>query len=104
METGFLEQLHFLDGRKTEGIADVAGVRADRDTAAIGVSETTGGPFDDSQPVGTVPVGGMTVEFTDCSSATFIYTLADEGRAGVIGLTRLLRNIESLCEGTATAR
>lgn len=73
-------------------------------TASIDVSETTGGLFDDSQPVSTVPVGSMTVEFIDCSSATLSYTLANEAREGVIDLTRLLPNNESLCERTAAAQ
>jgi len=72
--------------------------------ASIDVSETTGGLFDDSQPVSTGPIGTMTVDFIDCSSATLSYVLPNEAREGIMDLTRLLPKGRSLCEEIAVAR
>jgi len=73
-------------------------------TAVIDVSETTGGLFDDPRPVNTGPVGSMTIDFIDCSSATLSYTLGNEGREGIIDLTRLLPKGRSFCEDLASAQ
>jgi len=71
-------------------------------TASIDISETTGGLFDDPQLAGTVPVGTMSIDFTDCGNAMLNYTLWDEGSDGVIELTRLLPGGTSLCEQLAS--
>ena len=73
-------------------------------SASIDVYETTGGLFNDSQTVSTEPVGTLTVEFSDCSSATLGYTLANEEREGMIDLTRLLPKGRALCEDNAGSR
>lgn len=73
-------------------------------TASIEVHETTGGIFDESRETSTVPVGTMTIDFSDCGNATLGYTLFDENKDGTMDLTRLLPNSQSLCEGMMIAR
>lgn len=70
-------------------------------TAEIDVYETTGGNFDDPQPTETTPMGTMTIDFSDCSNAQLSYSLADDGVAGAIDITRLLAGGKALCEELA---
>jgi hypothetical protein len=67
-------------------------------TAEIGVYETTGGNFDDSQPTETQQVGTMQIDFEDCRNAQLSYTLDDGTGEGQIDLVRLLPNAAGLCE------
>ena len=57
-------------------------------TAAIDIYETTGGLFDDPQPVDGAPAGTMNIDFTDCSNAQLSYTLNDDGLDGEMAVSR----------------
>ena len=72
-------------------------------TAEIDVFETTGGSFDDSQPISTVKVGTMRLDFTDCNHASLTYSLTDDGTEGDIAITRLIPAGAALCEELAGA-
>lgn len=69
--------------------------------AEIAVHETTGGRFDDPQPVNTGQVGTMSIDFTDCSNARLSYSLFDEGAEGDMTITRLIPGAQTLCEKLA---
>ncbi|MGK2925873.1 MAG: hypothetical protein ACSLE2_09640 [Lysobacterales bacterium] len=70
-------------------------------TAEIAVHETTGGRFDDPQPVNTEQVGTMSIDFTDCSNAQLSYSLFDEGAEGDMTIIRLIPGAQALCEQLA---
>jgi len=71
--------------------------------AEIDVYETTGGSFDDPQVPSIVPVGTMSLDFSDCSHAHVTYSLPREGREGEIDITRAVPGSEALCEEIAGA-
>jgi hypothetical protein len=66
--------------------------------AEIDVFETTGGSFDDPQPVSKINVGTMILDFTDCSNALLTYSLTDDGAEGDIAITRVIPGSQALCE------
>jgi hypothetical protein len=70
-------------------------------TAEIDVFETTGGSFDDPEPVSTTKVGTMSLDFTDCGNAQLTYSLPAESAAGDIVITRVLPGGKALCEELA---
>jgi cysteine-rich repeat protein len=70
--------------------------------AEIEISETTGGSFDDPLPPSTVPVGTMTLDFSDCKSAVLTYALPADGLEGDISIIRVVPNGEALCEQLAS--
>jgi cysteine-rich repeat protein len=70
--------------------------------AEIVISETTGGSFDDPLDPSTVPVGTMTLDFSDCKNALLSYSLPEDGLEGDISLTRVVPNGEALCEELMT--
>jgi hypothetical protein len=72
-------------------------------TAAIDVSETTGGSFDESQAVSTEKVGTMTIDFQDCSNALLSYELTDEALRNSIAISRAIPGAQALCEELAAA-
>jgi hypothetical protein len=72
-------------------------------TTVIDVFETLGGSFDDPQPVSTVKIGEMSLDFTDCSHALLTYTIPDEGLQGEIDVNRLLPGGAALCEELVTS-
>jgi len=67
-------------------------------TAEIDVWETTGGSFDDPEPVSRTTVGTMSLDFTDCSSAQLTYSLPANGAEGDIAITRVIPGGRALCE------
>ena len=70
-------------------------------TAEIDVFATTGGSFDDPEPVSTAKVGTMSLDFTDCSNAQLTYSLPAESAAGDIAITRVIPGGKALCEELA---
>ncbi len=72
-------------------------------TAEIDVWETTGGSFDDPQPVSRTKVGTMSLDFTDCSNAQLTYSLPADASAGDIAITRVIPGGRALCEELAGA-
>ena len=70
-------------------------------TAEIDLHETTGGSFDDPQPVSTDKVGTMTIDFTDCSNALLTYSLPEDGVDGNMAISRLIPGGQALCEELA---
>ena len=66
--------------------------------AEIPVFETTGGSFDDPEPISTTEVGTMTLDFTDCSNAQLTYSLPAEAVEGDIAITRVIPGGKALCE------
>ena len=69
--------------------------------AEIDVSETTGGSFDDPQPISRINVGTMSIDFTDCNNALLTYSLTDKGAEGDIEITRVIPGSQALCEELA---
>ena len=67
-------------------------------SAEIDVFETTGGSFDDPEPVSTTKVGTINLDFTDCSNAQLTYTLPADPAAGDIAITRVIPGSQALCE------
>jgi choice-of-anchor B domain-containing protein len=67
-------------------------------TAEIDVWETTGGSFDDPEPVGRTKVGTMSLDFTDCSNAQLTYSLPADPAEGDIAITRVIPGSQALCE------
>ncbi|KPK52622.1 MAG: hypothetical protein AMJ59_26665 [Gammaproteobacteria bacterium SG8_31] len=59
--------------------------------------ETTGGSFDDPKPSETVPVGSLTIDFTDCSHALLTYSLTDQALEGSIDIKRAVPGSDALC-------
>jgi hypothetical protein len=72
-------------------------------TAEIDVWETTGGSFDDPEPVSRTKVGTMSLDFTDCSNAQLTYSLPADGAEGDIAITRVIPGGQALCEELAGA-
>jgi sugar lactone lactonase YvrE len=72
-------------------------------TAEIDVIETTGGSFDDPEPVSRTTVGTMTIDFTDCSNAQLTYSLPADGAEGDIAITRVIPGSQAVCEELAGA-
>ena len=72
--------------------------------AEIDVFETTGGSFDDPQPISTIKVGTMSLDFTDCSNALLTYSLPAHGAEGDIAITRVIPGGQALCEELAGAK
>ena len=66
--------------------------------AEIDVFETTGGSFDDPEPVNTTKVGTMSLDFTDCSNAQLTYSLPADPAEGDIAITRVISGSQALCE------
>jgi len=66
--------------------------------AEIDVFETTGGGFDDPEPVSTTKVGSMNLDFTDCSNAKLSYSLPADPAEGDITITRVIPGAQALCE------
>ena len=71
--------------------------------AEIDVFEVTGGSFDNPQPVSTVNVGTMSIDFTDCNHALLTYSLTDDSAEGDIEITRVIPEGKALCEELAGA-
>ena len=71
--------------------------------AELQISETTGGSFDDPAATATVPVGTLSLEFSDCSNAVFSYSLPGDGLQGDIAVSRVVPGTQALCEGLAGA-
>ena len=69
--------------------------------AEIAVFETTGGSFDDPEPVSTTEVGTMSLDFTDCSNAQLTYSLPADPAEGDISITRVVPGGQALCEELA---
>jgi hypothetical protein len=67
-------------------------------TADLVVYETTGGSFDDPKPSETIPVGALTIDFTDCSNALLTYSLTEEALEGSIDVKRAIPGAEALCK------
>jgi len=72
-------------------------------TAEIDVWETTGGSFDDPEPVSRTKVGTMSLDFTDCSNAQLTYSLPADSAEGDIAITRVIPGSQALCEELAGA-
>ena len=66
--------------------------------AEIDVFESTGGSFDDPEPVSTTKVGTMSLDFTDCSNAQLTYSLPADPAEGDIAITRVIPGSQALCE------
>ena len=71
--------------------------------AEIDVFETTGGSFDDPEPVSTTKVGTMSLDFTDCSNAQLMYSLPADSAEGDDAITRVIPGSQALCEELAGA-
>jgi hypothetical protein len=72
-------------------------------TAEIAVFETTGGSFDDPEPISTTEVGTMSIDFTDCSNAQLSYSLPADPVEGDLAITRVIPGGKALCEELAGA-
>ena len=72
-------------------------------TAEIDVWETTGGSFNDPEPVSRTKVGTMSLDFTDCSNAQLTYSLPADPAEGDIAITRVIPGGQALCEELAGA-
>ena len=72
--------------------------------AAIDVFETTGGSFDDGQPVNTAEAGTLNIDFSDCRHAELTYLLEDEDAENSYAITRVIPESEALCEMLVQAR
>jgi hypothetical protein len=72
-------------------------------TAEIDVWETTGGSFDDPEPINRTKVGTMSLDFTDCSNAQLTYSLPADSAEGDIAITRVIPGSQTLCEELAGA-
>jgi hypothetical protein len=70
-------------------------------SAEIDVFETTGGSFDDPEPISTTKVGTMIIDFTDCSNAQLTYSLPADPAEGDIAITRVVPGGQALCEEIA---
>ena len=70
-------------------------------TAEIDVFETTGGSFDDPEPINTTKVGTMSLDFTDCSNAQLSYSLPADPAESDIAITRVIPGSQALCEELA---
>jgi cysteine-rich repeat protein len=66
--------------------------------AEIDVWETTGGSFDDPEPVSRTKVGTMSLDFTDCSNVLLTYSLPADSAEGDIAITRVIPAGAALCE------
>lgn len=71
-------------------------------SADVVVYETTGGSFGADQPTLTRAVGTASLAFESCTRGTFDYAL-DDGRSGVVDLTRTLANVECVESGAPVA-
>jgi hypothetical protein len=71
--------------------------------AEIPVFETTGGSFDDPEPISTTEVGTMSLDFTDCSNAQLTYSLPADPAEGDVAITRVVPGGQALCEELAGA-
>jgi len=71
--------------------------------AEIDIFETTGGSFDEPQPISTTKVGTMIIDFTDCSNALLTYSLPADSAEGDIAITRVIPGGQALCEELAGA-
>jgi len=69
--------------------------------AEIDVFETTGGSFNDPEPIHTVRAGTMSLDFTDCTNALLTYSLTDNNTEGDITITRVIPEGAALCEELA---
>ena len=69
--------------------------------AEIDVFETTGGSFDDPEPISITKVGTMSLDFTDCSNAQLNYSLPADSAEGDIAITRVIPGGKALCEELA---
>jgi len=67
-------------------------------TAEIDVWETTGGSFDDPEPISRTKVGTMSLDFTDCNNAQLTYSLPADSAEGDIAITRVIPGSQALCE------
>jgi predicted CXXCH cytochrome family protein len=67
-------------------------------TAEIDVFETTGGSFDDPEPISNPKVGTMSLDFTDCSNAQLSYSLPADPAEGDVAITRVIPGSQALCE------
>lgn len=70
----------------------------DGSQTTIDLFETTGGSFDDSTAVDTVPVGTITIGFDDCQTASLSYSIPDESLANDLELVRVMPGGSDLCD------
>jgi hypothetical protein len=70
-------------------------------TAEIEIFRTTGGRFNDPQPVNTEKAGTMSIDFADCSNAVLSYVLTSEERQNEMAISRLIPGGKALCEELA---
>jgi hypothetical protein len=66
--------------------------------ADLDIYDTQGSSFDDPQPVESVQVGTMRIDFSDCSHARLRYRLPAEGSEGSIIIRRVVSGGQALCE------
>jgi len=65
--------------------------------ADLTLFESSGGRFDDSQPVETIAVGTVMLRFADCLSGEIDYAF-DAGSSGAFSIQRAIPESEMLCE------
>ncbi len=68
------------------------------DTANLSVFLTTGGLFDDSNPVSNTPEGTITLTFKDCTACTVDYDFTAAGVSVSVPISRLANDNVPLCE------
>jgi len=66
--------------------------------AELELFETLGGRFDDPQAVTTIPVGAVTLSFSDCGQGQMTYSLDEEELQGTFPLTRVIPGSGNVCE------
>lgn len=105
----FLAWFTFDVERPPEGVTAILGEPGHRwltaqgpfdgDKAELLVYETSGGVFDSPEPAVNPPdaVGTITVQWTDCNSATLTYDIDSAGQ-GTIPLQRIVEDNVPLCE------
>jgi hypothetical protein len=75
-------------------------VLAGTSAAVFTMYQNVGGNFNAPPTTQSVPVGHVTMSFTDCTDALLAYTFADgSGRVGTVPLTRLTPNVSCTAAG-----
>ncbi len=67
-----------------------------QNSVALTIYQSSGGGFDNGNPVETIAVGSATLEFSSCTQANFNYTFNDSQLSGTMALQRLSADI--LCQ------
>jgi len=74
------------------------------DAAQLTLYASSGGVFDTGTSVTTAPIGTLSLRFHNCTHATAIYSIPDEGLAGTIELSRSATlGMGVLCQSLGTA-